>query len=152
MDRAIKAAYREELRRTGLPGQGALARLLALLRTAPETHLGRGEVVRMAAESACFRGASGSDVGATRHAEADQACGRPAEAKSAEYFLWCGELPGFGLRVFPSGKKSYLVQYRAGGRSRRASGERQTDESRLNVRGSRLSGDDGGYHPSELHH
>jgi hypothetical protein len=50
---------------------------------------------------------------------------------------------GLGLRAFEVGED---------GAGREASGERQTDESRLNVRGSRLSGDDGGYHPSELHH
>ncbi|HBG97992.1 MAG TPA: integrase, partial [Rhodobacteraceae bacterium] len=44
-----------------------------------------------------------------------------AEAHSAEYFVWDSEIPGFGLRVLPSGRKGYVVQYRAGRRSRRIS-------------------------------
>lgn len=42
-----------------------------------------------------------------------------AEAGATDYFIWDDDLPGFGLRVFTSGKRSYLVQYRAGGRTRR---------------------------------
>ena len=44
-----------------------------------------------------------------------------AEAQAAEYFVWDNEIPGFGLRVLPSGRKGYVVQYRAGRRSRRIS-------------------------------
>jgi Fe2+ or Zn2+ uptake regulation protein len=51
MAHAVEASCREELRRAGLSGQGGLVRLLALLRAAPETHLGLSEVVRMAAET-----------------------------------------------------------------------------------------------------
>ncbi len=42
-----------------------------------------------------------------------------AESRSCDYFIWDEELPGFGLRVFKSDKRSYLVQYRAAGRTRR---------------------------------
>jgi integrase len=41
------------------------------------------------------------------------------EPQAKDYFLWDDDLPGFGLRVFPTGKRSFLVQYRAGGRTRR---------------------------------
>ena len=44
-----------------------------------------------------------------------------AEARPAEYFVWDSDIPGFGLRVRPSGRKGYVVQYHAGRRSRRIS-------------------------------
>ena len=42
-----------------------------------------------------------------------------ADVHEKDYFIWDDELPGFGLRVFASGKRSYLIQYRAAGRTRR---------------------------------
>ena len=43
------------------------------------------------------------------------------EPKDREYFVWDAQLPGFGLRVRPSGAKSYVVQFRVMGRQRRIS-------------------------------
>ena len=41
------------------------------------------------------------------------------EAK--DYFVWDSQIAGFGLRVMPSGAKTYQAQYRKGGRTRRVS-------------------------------
>ncbi|RAI57975.1 Fur family transcriptional regulator [Roseicella frigidaeris] len=71
MPQARDAAIREELRRAGLPGQGPLARLLALLRAAPDTHLGLGEVIRMAAGT----GLAASPQDLVRQLETLVACG-----------------------------------------------------------------------------
>jgi integrase len=57
------------------------------------------------------------------------------EPNGRDYFVWDEDMPGFGVRVFASGKKSYLVQYRKDGRSRRVSiglhGKLTPDEARL---------------------
>ena len=42
-----------------------------------------------------------------------------AKASKADSYLWDRELPGFGLKVTPAGRKVYLVQYRLGGRKGR---------------------------------
>jgi len=49
--RALEVALKEELRRAGLSGRGAPARLLAILRGAAETHLSLAEVMQMATQS-----------------------------------------------------------------------------------------------------
>ncbi len=42
-----------------------------------------------------------------------------AEVRPTEYMIWDGNIAGFGVRILPSGRRSYLVQYRVGTRSRR---------------------------------
>lgn len=51
MPHAVEAALREELRRAGLAGHGALPRLLALLRASPEEHLTLTDVAELVAEA-----------------------------------------------------------------------------------------------------
>lgn len=49
-----------------------------------------------------------------------------AEPRSGRYTLFDSEVKGFGLRVFPSGQKSYVFEYRAGEGGRSASKKRVT--------------------------
>ncbi|PWR21612.1 site-specific integrase [Zavarzinia compransoris] len=41
------------------------------------------------------------------------------EARDKDYIIFDSELPGFGIRVMPSGKCFFLIQYRRHGRTRR---------------------------------
>jgi integrase len=43
------------------------------------------------------------------------------KAESKDYFVWDAILVGFGVRVLASGTKTYQIQYRKGGRTRRSS-------------------------------
>ena len=38
---------------------------------------------------------------------------------SKDLFLWDSEVPGFGVKITPKGKRVYVAQYRVAGRSRR---------------------------------
>lgn len=54
--------------------------------------------------------------------------------KSKDYFVWDTQITGFGIRIMPSGAKTYQAQYRKGGRTRRVSvgrhGNITVDEAR----------------------
>lgn len=56
----------------------------------------------------------------------------------SEKFIFDELLPGFGLRLYPTGRKTFLVQYRSGGRTRRVSlgrfGTVTPDEARSRAR------------------
>lgn len=67
--------------------------------------------------------------------------GLAIEAK--DYLVWDRDMRGFAVRVYPSGKKTYLIQYRAGRRTRRITigqhGVLTADEAR--TRAKQLLGD-----------
>ena len=54
--------------------------------------------------------------------------------EASDYFIWDAQIVGFGVRVMPSGAKTYQAQYRKGGRTRRVSigrhGKITVDEAR----------------------
>ena len=56
------------------------------------------------------------------------------QSEAKDYFIWDSQIAGFGLRVMPSGAKTYQTQYRKGGRTRRVSigrhGKITVDEAR----------------------
>ena len=43
------------------------------------------------------------------------------EPAERDYFIWDTELSGLGIRVFPTGRKQFVLQYRYGRTSRRMS-------------------------------
>ena len=42
-----------------------------------------------------------------------------AKPKLVDHFLWCSSTPGFGVRVYPSGKRVFVCQVRVGRATRR---------------------------------
>ncbi len=56
------------------------------------------------------------------------------DIRKTDYLVFDSDVGGFAVRVFPSGRKSYLIQYRSGGRTRRLAigrhGTVATDEAR----------------------
>ena len=60
------------------------------------------------------------------------------KANGEDHFVWDTQLPGFGLRVSPQGRKTYVVQYRFKGRTQRVSIGRASiitlDEARRNAK------------------
>ena len=42
-----------------------------------------------------------------------------AKPKETDYFLWCSSTPGFGIRIYPSGKRVFVCQVRVGRATRR---------------------------------
>ena len=74
--------------------------------------------------------------------------------RTSDYLVWDDELPGFGVRVMPTGKASYVVQYRAGGQQRRnafsAIGAMTPDEARKHARELLVAVDKGGDPVAEL--
>jgi integrase len=69
-------------------------------------------------------------------------------ADRSEKFFWDDSLPGFGIRIKPSGAKTYLIQYRRGARQRRyaigACGTFRLEEARERARRLLVSIRDGG--------
>jgi len=65
------------------------------------------------------------------------------ELRDTDYIEWDRDVAGFGVRVYPSGKKAYLVQYRSGRRTRRytigSHGVLTADQARAEAK--RLLGD-----------
>lgn len=64
------------------------------------------------------------------------------DARDKDYFEWDNELAGFGIRVWPTGKKTYVAQYRSGKQTRRfkigAHGALTVEEARTRSAGPSL--------------
>ncbi len=73
-----------------------------------------------------------------------------AEPKAKAFFIWCSDLPGFGVRIHPTKRRAYYADYRTRDGVRRrmmigAHGKITTEEARklaLQVLGGAAKGDD----------
>jgi integrase len=72
-----------------------------------------------------------------------------ATPKATAYFLWCGELAGFGVRIYPSGRKIFYADYRYRGARKRVAlgphGKLTCEEARkraLSILGDVAKGED----------
>ena len=59
---------------------------------------------------------------------------REARRRATAYILWDAKVRGLGCKVFPAGSKSYIIDYRTGGRQRRASIGRPSEISLAEAR------------------
>lgn len=94
--------------------------------------------------SACFHGASTADraeqmfSSGNRMSKITKRHVEGLKPRATDYFAWDDDLAGFGVRVMRSGLKSYVIQYRAGGRTRRLAftrvGTMTPDEARAHAR------------------
>ncbi len=77
------------------------------------------------------------------------------EITDSDYLIWDQDVRGFGVRIYPSGKKTYLVQYRAGRRTRRVTigqhGVLTSDQARTEAK-QLLAAVARGQDPSALRH
>ena len=75
------------------------------------------------------------------------------EPRGSDYFVWDDEIKGFGVRVLPSGRKTFVAQYRSGGVQRRVKlgiyGAVTADQARIRARQT-LGEVAGGGNPSEI--
>ncbi|MEP3055802.1 Arm DNA-binding domain-containing protein [Ascidiaceihabitans sp.] len=56
------------------------------------------------------------------------------EIRPQSYFVWDGDVSCFGVRIYPSGRRTYIIQYKSGKRTRRMTlgqhGPLTTDQAR----------------------
>ena len=58
--------------------------------------------------------------------------------RACEFFWWDTDLPGFGLRTFPGGAKSWFVQFRQRGKQKRVTLGRPGEMSAIDARKSEV--------------